>query len=123
VPTSPYNPILVETYENTGDKFSRQPIRVRPIKEQVDLAHMNVSCSRPIRKETPPGSKFILWCRRVRRQRGTEYLYIHPNREWYPVNEAEAERFLRGETVHVAGASINLAAIADPTGTHLSEVR
>ena len=98
-----YRPVVVETYENKGDKFSREPIRARPIADQGYPDGMKVACSIPERAENQIGRKFILRCRLSRRLDGEKYLACPPRWEWYPVTEEEAARFIAGETVCVKG--------------------
>jgi hypothetical protein len=98
-----YRPVLIETYENKGDKFSREPIRARPVEDQGYPEDMNVACSKLKREEKQSGRKFILRCRLSQRLDGEKYLACPHDWEWYPVTEAEAERFINGETVCVNG--------------------
>ena len=102
-PKPVYRPVLIETYKNKGDKFSRQPIRARPVEDQGYPEGMNVACSVPEREEKQSGRKFILRCRLSRRLDGEKYLACPHRWEWYPVTEDEAARFIDGETVCVKG--------------------
>src|SRR5205814_893076 len=100
-PKSEYNAVLVEAYDNTGGEFSREPIRLRPVKDQIYSPKLHVSCSRPDRKSS--GSLFLLECRRVTPQDRDEYLYTPPHWGLRAVSEADAARFLKGEPVWVDG--------------------
>ena len=101
--TTNYQWVLIRTYRNTSDRSRREPIRASPVAGQGFPPTMHVSCSIAKRKESGPGRTFIMECQPVSPQDAAEYLYIHPNRDWFPVNEDEAARFLQGEPVVVDG--------------------
>jgi len=106
VSTPEYRYIVVETYYNFGEPSSER-IRARPIKGQDPfLPKMKVRCATAMREGDRIGSKFIIKGHLTARLGGTPFVSTSAHWEWYPVSNLDAERFIKGETVHVNGVPL-----------------
>jgi hypothetical protein len=86
--------ILVETFYANSEKSS-SPIRVRPVAGQGLSTQMRVECSKRMRYACPVGQKFLLEAKIVHHEAGSSFLYSNYREKWYPVDEKEAQDFLR----------------------------
>lgn len=81
-----YRYIEVESYLPAYTSGLHGAVHVRPVAGQGFPTDMHVSCSRSLKRDYPPGTRFRLLAKPSQREDGGEYLYANPRDQPDPIS-------------------------------------